>query len=99
MITSDLSYIDSEQLHMFNCYCTYVMLINGKHMNYVNVFIATLKNKFLMKCLRTMLCVSSDYEAIQYFLQQAPTVIKSKHVVKVIHQLEKLKVLNYKHVD
>lgn len=94
MNTTEYTFIDYEQIHMFNCYCTMVMLLHGKHMNYINVFIATLKNKFLLRSLRLMLGVDSNYEAIQFFLQQAPSIIKSKHVMKCINQLNKLKQLD-----
>ena len=92
-MNDSLTIIEVEQLNVFYNYCTFVSLICGKNMNYVNVFIQTMKNKYLLRCLRVMLGVDSNYEAIQYFLQQAPAVVKSKHVIKCINQLNKLKAL------
>ena len=92
----EITFIDIEQTEMFYKYCTFTSLICGKNLNYVNVFIQTMKNKYLLRCLRVMLGVDSNYEAIQFFLQQAPAVIKSKHVIKCINQLNKLKALDLK---
>lgn len=89
MLDNTVSYVEIEQMEVFYHYCTFVSLICGKNLNYVNVFIQTLKNKYLLRCLRIMLGVESNYEAIQYFLQQAPTVVKSKHVIKCINQLNR----------
>lgn len=83
------TFLEREQFNCFCCYCTFVMLVVGEKLNYVNIFIHTIKNKYLMKCLRLMLAVDDDFSALQYFLQQAPTVVKSKHVVKMINQLKK----------
>lgn len=96
MDKESVNFIELEQLDVFYHYCTFVSLVCGKNLNYVNVFIQTMKNKYLLRCLRVMLGVDSNYEAIQYFLQQAPVVIKSKHVIKCINQLNKLKVLDLK---
>jgi hypothetical protein len=96
MKDNSITFIEIEQLNVFYHYCTFVSLVCGKNLNYVNVFIQTMKNKYLLRCLRLMLGVDSNYEAIQYFLQQAPAVIKSKHVIKCINQLNKLKALDLK---
>lgn len=89
MLDNAVPYVEIEQMEVFYHYCTFVSLICGKNLNYVNVFIQTLKNKYLLRCLRIMLGVESNYEAIQYFLQQVPTVVKSKHVIKCINQLNR----------
>ena len=82
--------IDKEQLHYFNCYCTLVMLLNGKKINYANIFLQTIKNKYLLKCLCVMLAVDSEYEALSYFLQQTPSIVKSKHILKAIKTMRLL---------
>ena len=87
-IDTDNTFIEEEQINSFNCYCTFVMLVVGKKLNYVNIFIQTISNKYLMKCLRLMLAANTDFDALQYFLQQAPSVIKSKHVTKAINKLK-----------
>ena len=46
--------------------------------------------------MRAMLGIDSNYQALEYFLQCAPSVKKSKHSIKSINQLNKLKLIDYK---
>ena len=57
---------------------------------------STIKNKYLLRCMRAMLGFDSNYQALEYFLQCAPSVTKSKHAIKSINQLNKLKLIDYK---
>ena len=41
------TFLEREQFNCFCCYCTFVMLVVGKKLNYVNIFIHTIKNKYL----------------------------------------------------
>ncbi len=45
------TFLEREQFNCFCCYCTFVMLVVGKKLNYVNIFIHTIKNKYLLKML------------------------------------------------
>lgn len=77
--------IESEQTHLFMCYCTFVMNIQGKKQSIQNVFVYTLQNEKMRKFLKDLLSLDSDFEVVKLFLDFDPTLVKSKYVTKYLN--------------
>lgn len=86
-----LSIIEDEQNHLFLCYCTFVNNIKGKKLSIQNVFVATLQEEKLKSIFKTILSLDSDQELVRVFLEQDPSIAKSKFVTKYIRGEQKKK--------
>lgn len=80
-----LNITEKEQSDVFLNFCTLVCLLRNKRMCFANVFLTMLENKYLLNFFKNLICEESNLEAIRYFIQQAPSVAKSKHVTKVLN--------------
>lgn len=85
--SSDL--LDQETTHLFLCYCTLVMNLQGKKMSIQNVFVHTLENVKMMKILKEILTIDTEYEIVKIFLDYDPTIAKSKYVTKWLNSNNK----------
>ena len=81
--------IEEETLHLFLCYCTFVMNMNGKKLSIQNVFVQTLQSDKLKNILREILNLETDFELVKVFLDFDPTIAKSKYVTKYINGIRK----------
>jgi hypothetical protein len=80
-----------EQSHLFMCYCTFVMNLQGKKMSIQNVFVYTLQNEKMKNFLKNILCIDTDFEIVRVFLDFDPTISKSKYVTKYLNNKKKKK--------
>jgi len=78
--------LTEEKTHYFLTYCSFVSLINDKKLNNANVLILTLKNPKYMKLLKTILNLDSEQECVRVFLDNDPTLYKSKHVLNFVNK-------------
>jgi hypothetical protein len=85
------SLIENEQTHLFMCYCTFIMNINGKKMSVQNVFVYTLQNEKMKSLLKDILSIDTDYEVVKIFLEFDPSLVKSKYVTKYLNSCKKNK--------
>lgn len=85
------SLIETEQMHLFMCYCTFIMNIQGKKMSVQNVFVYTLQHEKMKTLLKDILCIDTDYEVVKMFLEFDPSLVKSKYVTKYLNSCNKNK--------
>lgn len=78
--------IESETMHSFLSFCTFVYLINGKKLNLANIFLLCLKNEGIKKLLKKVLEVDNDYNAFKIFFEFDPTLYKSKYIMKFLNR-------------
>jgi len=79
------SLIETEQLHLFMCYCTFVMNLHGKKVSIQNVFVITLQNDKMRSLLKDLLSLDSDFEVVKIFLNFDPALVRSKYVTKYLN--------------
>jgi hypothetical protein len=82
---------ETEQSHLFMCYCTFVMNLQGKKMSVQNVFVYTLQNEKMKNFLKSILCIDTDFEIVRVFLDFDPSISKSKYVTKYLNNKKKKK--------
>lgn len=86
-----LSIIEDESNHLFLCYCSFVNHLKGKKLSIQNVFVATLQEEKLESIFKTILSLDSDQELVRVFLEQDPSIAKSKFVTKYVRGEQKKK--------
>lgn len=84
------SMIENEQLHLFMCYCTFVVNLHGKKMSVQNVFVHTLQNSKMRDLLKRLLSLDTDFEVVKTFLDFDPSLVKSKYVTKYLNGIKKV---------
>lgn len=89
MIDPSNSMIESEQMHLFMCYCTFIVNLQGKKMSVQNVFVHTLQNDKMRDLLKKLLCLDTDFEVVKTFLDFDPSLVKSKYVTKYLNGRKK----------
>lgn len=83
--------LEEESTHLFLCYCTLVMNLQGKKLSIQNVFVQTLQNPRLRTIMKDLLSIDSDQEVVRMFLEFDPSIAKSKYVTKYLNNREKKK--------
>lgn len=81
--------IEEESMHLFLCFCTFVMNVKGKKLSIQNVFIHTLSNEKLRSIFKDLLNLDTDYELVKVFLNFDPTIAKSKYITKYLNSKKK----------
>lgn len=81
--------IEDESSHLFLCYCSFVNHLKGKKLSIQNVFVATLQEEKLKNIFKMILSLDSDQELVKVFLDQDPTLSRSKFVTKWIRSEQK----------
>ena len=66
-------------------YCSLVCIIHNKKLNLANIFILTLKNRFLREVYKELCDLDNDYAALQHFLEYDLTLHKSKYIKKYLN--------------
>ncbi len=85
------SMMEEETLHLFLCFCTFVMNTKGKKLSAQNVFVQTLQEEKLMRIMKDILNLDTDYEVVKIFLDFDPSISKSKYVTKYLNSRDKKK--------
>jgi hypothetical protein len=89
MIDPSHNLIEEESNHLFLCYCTFVMNLEGKKLSIQNVFIQTLQSEKLKNIFKEILNLDTDFELVKVFLDFDPTIAKSKMVTKYTNSQRK----------
>lgn len=74
-----------EYTDNFLRYCTLVCVLNNKKLNLANIFILTLKNKYLRSIYKELCDITNDYEGLKKFLEYDITLHKSKYIKKFLN--------------
>jgi hypothetical protein len=78
--------VESETMHSFLSFCTFIYLINGKKLNLANIFLLCLKNDNIKKLYKKVLEVDNDFIAFKIFFEFDPTLYKSKYIMKFLNR-------------
>ena len=84
-LSSSTNLCEEEFTDNFLRYCSLVCILNNKKLNLANIFILTLKNKFLRSVYRDLCDLSNDYSALKRFLEYDTTLYKSKYIKKFLN--------------
>jgi hypothetical protein len=82
-----------EKEHIFNSFCSFVSILNNKKMNYASIllsYIDDLKTRTFFKKINN---IDNDMSAIRLFLENDPTLYKSKYVMKFVNNKKNKKIL------
>lgn len=80
---SNLTYTEDD--HLLLSFCTLISLLKGKRLNFQNIFVNVLSNPYYMKTFKKLLCIETEYEVVQIFIQYDPSLASSKYVTKYLN--------------
>jgi len=84
--SSGSSRITQEEFNdNFLRYCSLICILNNKKLNLANIFILTLKNKYLRNVYKGLCDITNDYEALRLFLEYDISLHKSKYIKKYLN--------------
>jgi len=79
--------------HIFNSFCSFMCIINNKKMNYASILLLYIQDKKIREFFKMLHNVDNDMSAIKIFLEQDPTLHKSKYIMKFINNKKNKKML------
>ena len=82
-----------EKEHIFNCFCSFVSILNNKKMNYASILLTYIQDKRIRDFFKTLHNIDNDMSAIRIFLEHDPTLYKSKYVMKFVNNKKNKKVI------
>ncbi len=83
-----------EKEHIFNSFCSFVSILNNKKMNYASILLAYMTDSKVRDFFKILNNVDNDMSAIRIFLENDPSLYKSKYVMKFVNNKKNKKVLN-----
>jgi len=83
-----------EKEHIFNSFCSFVSTLNNKKMNYASILLAYMTDSKVRDFFKILNNVDNDMSAIRIFLENDPSLYKSKYVMKFVNNKKNKKVLN-----
>jgi hypothetical protein len=86
-----------QKEHIFNCFCSFVSILNNKKMNYASVLLSYIQDKKIRNFFKTLQNVDSDMSAIRIFLENDQTLHKSKYIMKFVNNKRNKKTLDDLH--
>jgi hypothetical protein len=91
-MTLEKEYKETE--HIFNSFCSFMCIINNKKMNYASILLLYIQDKKIREFFKMLHNVDNDMSAIKIFLEQDPTLHKSKYIMKFINNKKNKKILD-----
>ena len=82
-----------EREHIFNSFCSFISIINNKKMNYASILLSYITDKKIRDFFRQINNVDNDMSAIRLFLENDPSLYKSKYVMKFVNNKKNKKIL------
>ena len=82
-----------EKEHIFNSFCSFISILNNKKMNYASILLMYMQDKKIRDFFKMLHNIETDMCAIKIFLENDPTLYKSKYVMKFINNKKNKKVL------
>lgn len=83
-----------EKEHIFNSFCSFISILNNKKMNYASILLAYMTDSKVRDFFKILNNVDNDMSAIRIFLENDPSLYKSKYVMKFVNNKKNKKVLN-----
>jgi hypothetical protein len=82
-----------ETEHIFNSFCSFISILNNKKMNYASILLLYLQDKKIRDFFKMMHNIDNDMSAIRIFLEQDPSLHKSKYIMKFVNNKKNKKFL------
>lgn len=82
-----------EKEHIFNSFCSFISILNNKKMNYASILLLYIKDKKIRDFFKMLHNIDNDMSAIKIFLEQDPSLHKSKYIMKFVNNKKNKKVL------
>ena len=82
-----------EKEHVFNSFCSFISILNNKKMNYASILLLYIQDKRIRDFFKMLHNIDTDMAAVKLFLENDPTLYKSKYVMKFINNKKNKKVL------
>lgn len=83
-----------EKEHIFNSFCSFVSILNNKKMNYASILLSYIEDAKIREFFKMINNVDNDMSAIRIFLENDPTLYKSKYVMKFVNNKKNKKTLD-----
>jgi hypothetical protein len=85
---------NKEKEHIFNSFCSFVSILNNKKMNYASILLSYIEDAKIREFFKMINNVDNDMSAIRIFLENDPTLYKSKYVMKFVNNKKNKKTLD-----
>jgi hypothetical protein len=83
-----------EKERIFNSFCSFISILNNKKMNYASILLAYIQDAKIREFFKMINNVDNDMAAIKIFLENDPTLYKSKYVMKFVNNKKNKKILD-----
>lgn len=83
-----------EKEHIFNSFCSFISILNNKKMNYASILLSYIEDAKIREFFKMINNVDNDMSAIRIFLENDPTLYKSKYVMKFVNNKKNKKTLD-----
>lgn len=83
-----------EKEHIFNSFCSFISILNNKKMNYASILLSYIEDAKIREFFKILNNVDNDMSAIKIFLENDPTLYKSKYVMKFVNNKKNKKTLD-----
>ena len=83
-----------EKEHIFNSFCSFITILNNKKMNYASILLSYIEDAKIREFFKMLNNVDNDMSAIRIFLENDPTLYKSKYVMKFVNNKKNKKTLD-----
>ncbi len=82
-----------EKEHIFNSFCSFISILNNKKMNYASILLSFINDLKVRDFFKKINNIDNDMVAIRLFLENDPTLYKSKYVMKFVNNKKNKKIL------
>lgn len=83
-----------EKEHIFNSFCSFISILNNKKMNYASILLSYINDLKVREFFKKINNIDNDMSAIRLFLENDPSLYKSKYVMKFVNNKKNKKILD-----
>lgn len=83
-----------EKEHIFNSFCSFISILNNKKMNYASILLMYIQDSKIRDFFKMINNVDNDMDAVRIFLDNDPTLYKSKYVMKFLNNKKNKKIID-----
>ena len=83
-----------EKEHIFNSFCSFISILNNKKMNYASILLMYIQYSKIRDFFKMINNVDNDMDAVRIFLDNDPTLYKSKYVMKFLNNKKNKKIID-----
>jgi hypothetical protein len=82
-----------EKKHIFDSFCSFISIINNKKMNYASILLLYISDEKIRNFFKSLNDIDNDMSAIKFFLENEPSLHKSKYIMKFINNKKNKKTI------